>query len=496
MFKSQQLSFFALAISAIALLPSCGGIFGTKNKVSPTTGWEYNNPQNGGFEVSRYREQETGPGLVFIEGGTFIMGQTDEDPMFEYNNPPRRVTVRSFYMDETEVTNLDYLEYLYWLKRVFVSYPEVHSQALPDTMVWRDRLSYNEPLTQLYLRHPAYHDYPVVGISWKQANDYCSWRSDRVNEMLLIRQGILSQNPDQEDADNFNTDAYLAGQYDGLVNRPLQDLSPTGTGERRVRQEDGILLPKYRLPTEAEWEYAALGLVANYENITQRRIYPWDGRMVRNTESKRGYGDIMANFKRARGDYMGVAGTLNDGADITAPVGIYPPNDYGLYNMAGNVAEWVQDVYRPMSHLDVTDFSPFRGNVFMQMEMEGNIPKEKDSLGRMRYEQAKPDQMVKRTNYRKADNRDYRDGDHLSLIDRQQWILQPDQTPDTNIRMYDYGRSSLIDNQARVVKGGSWKDGAYYLSPGVRRFLDEEKTADWIGFRCAMDRVGGPLIRR
>jgi formylglycine-generating enzyme len=230
----------------------------------------------------------------------------------------------------------------------------------------------------------------------------------------------------------------------------------------------------------------------------QRRIYPWEGRMVRNHDSKKAYGEFRDNFKRARGDYMGVAGTLNDGADITAPVGVYPPNDFGLYNMAGNVAEWVADVYRPMSHQDVSDFSPYRGNVFMKMKMEDGVPAERDSLGRMRYDTISPNDVVGRTNYRQADNRDYLDGDMMSLIDRQAWIASQNGqvVADTNMRMYAFGTSSLINNEARVVKGGSWKDGAYYLSPGVRRFMDQNKSTDYIGFRCAMDRVGGPINTR
>lgn len=496
MLKNQQLLSLLAIISIAVLMTSCKGIFGTKNKVSPTTGWEYNNPENGGFEVSKVDEQETGPGLVFIQGGTFVMGQTGEDPLYEYNNPARRVTVRSFYMDETEVTNLDYLEYLYWVSRVYgESYPEVYRKALPDTLVWRDRLAYNEPLASLYLRHPAYHDYPVVGVSWVQASDYASWRSDRVNEMLLIRQGILSPDPDQKNENNFNTEAYLAGQYTGLVNKPLQDLDPSGTGERRVRMEDGILLPKYRLPTEAEWEYAALGISAEYGVVAQRKIYPWPGHLLRNTEDKGSYGEFMANFKRDRGDYMGIAGSLNDGSDITAPVGTYPPNDFGLYNMAGNVAEWTRDVYRPLSHEDVADFSPFRGNVFMTpvRDEEGYLA-EKDSLGRIRYREVTVNEAQNRRNYREANNINYLDGDNRSVIDRTSWQTDVNNQNSTK-KMYDYGKTSLISDQSRVVKGGSWKDGPYYLNPGTRRFLDENAATDYIGFRCAMDRVGSPIRR-
>jgi len=154
---------------AIIMLASC------KKDQSPTTGWEYNQPKNGGFEVVPYEEQETGPGLILIEGGTYCEGRTEQDVLYDWNNIPRRVTVSSFYMDETEVRNLDWLEYLFWLRRVFgVDYPEVYKKALPDTLVWRDKLAYNEPLVDYYLRHPAYRDYPVVGVSWLQASDYCA----------------------------------------------------------------------------------------------------------------------------------------------------------------------------------------------------------------------------------------------------------------------------------------------------------------------------------
>ena len=139
-------------------------------------------------------------------------------------------------MDQTEVRNLDYLEYLYWLNHVYgTDYPGVYRKALPDTLVWRDKLAYNEPLVEYYFRHPAYRNYPVVGVSWVQASDYCAWRTDRVNENLLIRKGILAMDPSQKDENNFNTESYLAGQYEGLVNKPLPDLNPNGTGTRKVR---------------------------------------------------------------------------------------------------------------------------------------------------------------------------------------------------------------------------------------------------------------------
>jgi len=486
MLNIRRLVIFAVGIVSIAaIVTSCGS-----KKQSRTTGWDYNNPENGGFEVADAPEQIAGPGLILVEGGTFTMGATEENPFYEWNNAPRKVTVSSFYMDQTEVSNIDYLEYIYWLNRVYgENFPLVVQKALPDTLVWRDKLAYNEPLVNSYFRHPSYHNYPVVGVTWLQANDYASWRTDRVNENQLIAAGILDFDPDQKDENNFNTDAYLAGQYEGLVKEGKEDLNPTGTGIRSVRFEDGIMLPNYRLPTEAEWEYAALGLIGNtlYNRVVERREYPWNGSGVR-TDERKYYGSFVANFKRGRGDYMGVAGNLNDGASLPAPVGSYWPNDYGLYNMAGNVSEWVLDIYRPMSHEDVADYNPFRGNIFKNKvkDIDGGLV-EKDSLGRIRYEEITADEASNRKNYRKANNVNYRDGDYQSTI-QADWLGNDD--PESTGKMYDYGVTTLISDKARVVKGGSWKDGVYYLSPGVRRYLNEDEGSSTIGFRCAMIKVG------
>jgi gliding motility-associated lipoprotein GldJ len=142
-----------ILVSCMVLLASCKGkgLFGKKKyDKSDVTGWNYNDKNQGGFQVSKAKEQGLGPGLVFVQGGTFTMGQTEEDVMGDWNNIPRRVSVPSFYIDRTEVANVHYREYLHWLNRVFDASDPVNAKilegALPDTLVWRSELSYNEPM--------------------------------------------------------------------------------------------------------------------------------------------------------------------------------------------------------------------------------------------------------------------------------------------------------------------------------------------------------------
>tara|TARA_B100000767_G_scaffold195142_1_gene182177 strand:- start:2 stop:1606 length:1605 start_codon:yes stop_codon:yes gene_type:complete len=511
-----------LAIGSILIFASCA-----RNQ-SSTTGWEYNNPKNGGYETNeRFTEQVTGPGLTFIEGGSFTMGRVEQDVMYEWDNIPRKQTVSSFYLDVTEVRNIDYLEYLFWVNRVYgQSYPEVYKKALPDTLVWRDKLGYNEPFVKQYLRYPAYKNYPVVGVSWQQATDYCAWRTDRVNERILIDNGILQEDMEQMDDNVFTTQAYLSGQYEGIIRRNPRNLTNKnyGSGEesRIIKMEDGLLLPNYRLPTETEWEFAALGYVGNTqeENTNERKLYPWNGSSLRNGNSKN-QGEIMANFKRGRGDNMGVAGNLNDNADITAPVRSYWPNDYGLYNMVGNVSEWVMDVYRPIiEQTTVSDHRSFRGNVYLTQKTDDDgFIAEKDSLGRITMVPVDVQENAYRRNYKKSDNINYLNGDIESQmgIDWNNFLNEKmgvdtakvkidkwntsaskykDNAPEGNSNeMYAYGESSLVTDRTRVFKGGSWKDRAYWLNPGTRRFLDQDQSTDAIGFRCAMDRVGSPVSK-
>ncbi|BDD06199.1 type IX secretion system lipoprotein PorK/GldK [Aureibacter tunicatorum] len=234
-------------------------------------------------------------GMVAIPAGTFHMGQADQDVPSTQNNFNKQVTIGQFYMDDSEITNNEYRQFVNTLLEDSVSVlgeEGIYDLYYPDTTVWNQDFSHHlgDPLVSYYYSHPAYDDYPVVGVSWEAAKYFCQWRTEHLNQYR------------------------------------------TSNGE--------FEMPNFRLPSEAEWEYAARG-------GRDMGKYPWGGPYVRNTK-----GCLLANFKPGRGNYY------DDGFAYTAPVYSFLPNDFGLYEMSGNVSEWVEDAYNPAAVPLVWDMNP------------------------------------------------------------------------------------------------------------------------------------------
>jgi gliding motility-associated lipoprotein GldK len=365
-------------------------------------------------------------GMVYIGSGTLHVGPSDQDVARTALNRPKSISIQGFYMDDTEVTNNEYRQFVDWVrdslahtlldhttedesgetrldwdqeidytdetldelyyqgndrfagkKELNISkfeyeyqwydwpaaahdkYQSARTQFIkrdkvkiyPDTMVWiRDfAYSYNEPMTRNYFSHPAFDDYPVVGISWRQAQAFCYWRT-----ML------------------WNT------------------FRATAKGE--VNSED------FRLPTQYEWEYASRG-------GHDLAPYPWGGLYTRNAK-----GCLLANFKPGRGNYP------EDGGFYTVKADAYFPNDFGLYNMAGNVAEWTSSAFDEADRAFMHDLNPD-----------------------IRYDAAEDDPEA-------------------------------------------YKR--------KVIRGGSWKDIAYFMQTGTVHYDYQDTTKSYIGFRCALTFLG------
>lgn len=505
-------------ILGFLILCSCGKRKANLGSHSSLTGWNFNDKKQGDFRINKnYLGQKTPPGMVLVEGGTFTMGSLQDDIMGDWDTSPKKMQIRSFYMDEAEVTNAEYTFYLKWLFKVFPpsneNFKNIYRSALPDTLVWRNVLGNNDPLKNAYLRHPAYANYPVVGVSWLQANAYCTWRTDRINERILIKKGILKELFDKNGkkkklkegeeeqkeieligVNNFNTELYFRNPtalFGGDTTIYNQKALKTRDGFH-IKSEDGIMMPAIRLPTEAEWEYAAKSITENreYNNLTDRKKYPWSGRSTR-SQTRRG--EQLANFKQGRGDYSGLAGWSNDGADITNVIMSYEPNDFGLYDMAGNVAEWVYDIYEPRIDNDFNDFNYTRGNTFKQIVKEegGQFVINSNDLQYKTLPNGKivpiqlPGSIKEKviTNGSKEAGFTYTQPNDINIVENDSTAMNP------NAIVESYKTKN------RVYKGGSWKDREFWLDPAQRRYLPEFMSTDFIGFRCATDRIGGASTR-
>jgi len=364
--------FYCIAIIAMVATSSSCKLLGGKNKgggslpndgqlhgVAPSTRWSLPKP----------------PGMVYVPPGTFHMGSSDEDLSYAYTARNKQVSISGFWMDATEITNNEYRQFTNWVRdsiaAKLMGAPYIkqvngedkvdwtktkaikwgdkttmekidaiiytpdnridHKKELdatkvvyesetfdyraaaqnrdatiprskfivrkavpvfPDTLCWvRDfAYSYNEPMSQKYFSYPAFGNYPVVGVNWKQATAFCEWRTHLLN-------------------------AYLQSK-------------------KRAPESD------FRLPTEAQWEYAARGGRSQAD-------YPWGGYYLRNKK-----GCLLANFKPGRGNYP------EDGGLYTVRADAYWPNDFGLYNMSGNVAEWTASLYYEGAYNFQHDMNP------------------------------------------------------------------------------------------------------------------------------------------
>jgi formylglycine-generating enzyme required for sulfatase activity len=299
---------------------------------------------------------------------------------------PGNGNIPSFFMGKSEETNLDYVIYLDWLQRVYVYVPQVFDAARPHEVDYDDQYKYNDPVLQGRLRNPAFAYYPVTDCDWLQIQDYLAWKTDRLNEAILVRDGYLKLLPDQTNADNYNTEAFLAWQYDGLIRKKRLPKSGENVpvSGRNLAKNLPFLSTGYRLPTEEEWEYATRADFQNHLASGGNR-HPYGKKFFLFDYAS--YFDVcksMCNYIANSG--MGESMDMNG----IKSAGTYKTSIYGIFNMGDNVEEWLLDTYTPAVKHYANSESIYTMNGFKIAE-DGDYKnsnsqfKDKDSTGLMPY---------------------------------------------------------------------------------------------------------------
>ena len=179
----RKINYVIFVFSILTIIGCNRNSYKSGRNISQATGWKKINSEGSSFNNTKFKGQKNAPGMIFIKGGTFIR-EILKIMFFKIGTTLLLTVCRSFYIEETEVTNIMYLEYVDWLKKMYGQDDElknIYLAALPDTLVWRNPLGFNEDMVNNYLRHPAFQNHPVVGVSWHQAN-FSKWRTNRVNE--------------------------------------------------------------------------------------------------------------------------------------------------------------------------------------------------------------------------------------------------------------------------------------------------------------------------
>jgi formylglycine-generating enzyme required for sulfatase activity len=298
-----------------------------RNRHTVLTSWDYNTPNNGGFEKVPYTEQELPPECVFVDGGIFNLVNKDGIEVKD--------TVNTFIVSRYEETNRQYRAYLSFLKRFKLE--ERYRKALPDTLFWIDENFTQEEkifLVGNYLRSPAFDNYPVLGLTVGQVMEYAKWKTDRLNEMILIREGILDIDTVSTDTSAiFTTESYLSGSFGSFAPlRIIPDLKPTYS-ERPVRMEDGILMPRLRLLTLAEWEVAAL------DQGDSNYTYPVSKPFLRTKDIRKERSFDLFFMKGQKLANKPLNRKLSEKKLL--PVNMTPKGNLGIYGLNVNACEFV-----------------------------------------------------------------------------------------------------------------------------------------------------------